>query len=54
MEILFIIAFGVFLIGGIWFAKSTQDFIDFKNAQARLDQSFKKQKEREERKWQAS
>ena len=42
MEYLFCFGFPLILVLGVWLAKDTQDFIDFKNAEARLE------KEREE------
>jgi hypothetical protein len=49
MELLLCIVLPLFLFFGIWLAKDTQQFIDNKNAQARLDRAFKQAKEREER-----
>ena len=43
MEYLLCFGFPLIFVLGVWLAKDTQDFIDFKNAQARLE------KEREER-----
>ena len=34
---------------GVWVAKHNQQFIDNKNAEARLDRAFKQSKEREGR-----
>jgi|TARA_B100001094_G_scaffold196449_1_gene190407 hypothetical protein len=49
MEYVICIVLPLFLLFGIWLAKGTQQFIDNKNAQARLDRAFKQSKEREER-----
>ena len=50
MEYIICMVLPLFLIIGIWLAKNTQQFIDSKNANARLDRAFKIAKERED-KW---
>ena len=48
MEYVICIVLPLFLLFGIWLAKGTQQFIDSKNANARLDRAFKIAKERED------
>ena len=49
MEYVLLITIIGIVVMGVWVAKHNQQFIDSKNAEARLDRAFKQAKEREER-----
>ena len=46
--VLLIVILGIVAMG-VWVAKHNQQFIDNKNAQARLDQAYKQAQEREKK-----